>query len=314
MQQNPDAFLKLPRSLLSCQIFKSLPTSYKWVIICMYELAAYTTTTLDDHGILVTLQPGQLMITHRQLANYAGVDKNIVSRALEKTAFMQKVTLEVRHTKTIITLLDYVTNKTEKNLSETRSETSSGQLWGRNKEIRTKENNNNNNPVLAAKIERVENQAIAADNRVFFSSELSKMVNLTPDRIATLQRFYPDVDVKREVLRFEAYYHARPEAAGKVRDWYKALDGWISRSWRKRITPRAGSVDDNKDFVCQRFKNGETYNGAECFVSETAVAFQRGMTHKQLYFKDKGFKEQFEHLVRTFVYAGKNPKIENLVL
>jgi phage replication O-like protein O len=47
--------------------------------------------------------------------------------------------------------------------------------------------------------------------------------------------------------------------------------------------------ETNLEKIQKHFKNGEIYNGAECFLSENHIAFQRGMKHQQVeinqYFK-----------------------------
>lgn len=46
------------------------------------------------------------------------------------------------------------------------------------------------------------------------------------------------------------------------------------------------------------FKHGEFYNQAECFISDSEIAFQRGMTHQYVKFSEKGFWDQFENIAR----------------
>jgi len=74
----------------------------------------------------------------------------------------------------------------------------------------------------------------------------------------------------------------------------KALkEDWDPNIPRKKQSPRS--------WVEERFQNGEVYNGAECFINDESVAFQRGMSnHRQLKFKENGFKDQFESILRHF--------------
>ena len=60
---------------------------------------------MDDHGKLIDLLPGQFMCTIRQLADISNVGKNDAERALKKFVDFKIVRQEVRHTKTIITVL-----------------------------------------------------------------------------------------------------------------------------------------------------------------------------------------------------------------
>jgi helix-turn-helix protein len=74
----------------------------------------------------------------------------------------------------------------------------------------------------------------------------------------------------------------------------KALkENWNMPSSNKKQSPR--------EWVEERFKHGKIYNGAECFINDESVAFQRGMSnHKQLKFKENGFKDRFESILRHF--------------
>lgn len=67
---------------------------------------------------------------------------------------------------------------------------------------------------------------------------------------------------------------------------------------RCKKTNTKQSQETYKDKVLLHFKNGKIYNGAECFISEDSIAFQRGMNHKQVKFNEKGFKDQFEGMLK----------------
>ena len=56
----------------------------------------------------------------------------------------------------------------------------------------------------------------------------------------------------------------------------------------------------HRQWVEQRFRNGHVYNGAECFINDESVAFQRGDTHKQVKYRENGFKDQFESMIHRF--------------
>jgi hypothetical protein len=62
--------------------------------------------------------------------------------------------------------------------------------------------------------------------------------------------------------------------------------------------------NNNREKVLTRFKNGEIYNGAECYINGETVAFQRGMTHYQLKYNESGFDGQFENILRKFQITG----------
>src|SRR4029077_4322817 len=62
----------------------------------------------------------------------------------------------------------------------------------------------------------------------------------------------------------------------------------------------------NREWVEERFSRGDTYNGAECYMNDVGVAFERGLQHTgTLKWKTPGFKDQFENMLRKM---NINPK------
>jgi hypothetical protein len=73
------------------------------------------------------------------------------------------------------------------------------------------------------------------------------------------------------------------------------------RTFLKNYKPNTSNPkQSNKEFVSSKFKHGEKYNGAECFINDEGIAFQRNMHHKSVRFKEYGFKDQFENMLREF--------------
>jgi DNA-binding transcriptional regulator YhcF (GntR family) len=97
-----NGFIQTPRSLL--EILSEYPTAQRWVMITIIEHACYQMKEGDDHGQKIKLEPGQLMCTIRQLAEWAKVKKNDVERGVKRFLKDEIVRQEVRHCKTIITI------------------------------------------------------------------------------------------------------------------------------------------------------------------------------------------------------------------
>lgn len=78
--------------------------------------------------------------------------------------------------------------------------------------------------------------------------------------------------------------------------------GWVLRKCKEteasKEKPKAST--GIKEQVTKRFQNGNKYNDAECYINEDGVAFQRGMKHQQLKFKEYGFWDQFNNMLRNF--------------
>lgn len=118
----------------------SAPPAYRCVLITIIDRAAYQIEKKDDHGNEVILQVGQLLCTYRQLAEWANVSKNDVERAVSRFLRVGILRQEVRHTKSIITLLFPITYKQIKSICETESGTKVRQERDRKKQKQTSSN------------------------------------------------------------------------------------------------------------------------------------------------------------------------------
>lgn len=105
MSQNYSSYIQIYRDLILDPSFVGLPPSYRCVLFSLLANACFTPWQQDDHGKLIDLLPGQFMCTIRHLADISNVGKNDAERALKKFVEMKIVRLEVRHKKTIVTIL-----------------------------------------------------------------------------------------------------------------------------------------------------------------------------------------------------------------
>lgn len=99
------SFVQIFRDLLRDPSVTSLPPSYRVVLYTLLDYACFSKCKQDDHGVLIDLLPGQFMCTIRGLADLANVGKNDAERALSKFVDLKIVRQEVRHRKTVITIL-----------------------------------------------------------------------------------------------------------------------------------------------------------------------------------------------------------------
>jgi hypothetical protein len=125
-----EGFIKLPRALLQNPSWKEMPLTYRHVFLTILENSCYKPTTVDAHGNLIHLQPGQFMVTIRRLVDLCDepdIERGLVERALkrfEKVGFSRQ---ETRHKKTIITITEPSFCEELKIGSETRFTTKSRQ-------------------------------------------------------------------------------------------------------------------------------------------------------------------------------------------
>jgi hypothetical protein len=119
MSQVESSYIQIYRDLLLNPSFVGLPPSYRCVLFSLLANACFAPWQQDDHGVLIDLLPGQFMCTIRYLADLANVGKNDAERALKKFVEMKIVRLEVRHKKTIVTILYGIKFKSDETTKET---------------------------------------------------------------------------------------------------------------------------------------------------------------------------------------------------
>jgi hypothetical protein len=74
--------------------------------------------------------------------------------------------------------------------------------------------------------------------------------------------------------------------------------GWVLRALKEQLQkPQLIAI---RDRIMQNFKHGNFYNNAECFINDESIAFVRGHKHGQIKFKEKGFLDQFDNILRKF--------------
>jgi hypothetical protein len=83
-------------------------------------------------------------------------------------------------------------------------------------------------------------------------------------------------------------------------DYFRILDWVAERIKKKESAPNGGVKTTFIERIKANFKDGKKYDGAECFIDNEGIGFQRGMTHMQVKFKEFGFKDQFESMLRKF--------------
>jgi hypothetical protein len=162
-------FVRIPRSLLKDPLWIDLPPTYHHVFYVILENVCFMPKKFDDHGSIIDLLPGQLCATYREITKLCGpfADKNIVERSLRKFEKYEIVRLEVRHTKTIITITHSDTYELIKMASETTIETKLRQ------DRDTKEESNKVKEVFSIENEFLE---IPSKEKIVKPSEESEML------------------------------------------------------------------------------------------------------------------------------------------
>lgn len=137
-------FIQIPRSLLNHPTVLGAPIAQRWVLLMLIEGACFIPTVQDDHGKLISLNVGQIMITRRGFADHINVTSNDVYRALERFESVQILSQQVIHKKTIVTIIhsdtyNLIKNEVNQGLSLKRAKSEPENNTG-NKGIKKKEN------------------------------------------------------------------------------------------------------------------------------------------------------------------------------
>ncbi len=91
---------------------------------------------------------------------------------------------------------------------------------------------------------------------------------------------------------------AEPRKAQIHTDYYRITKWVIKALQEEEINQKKPAPMSNMSLAKEKFTHGRIYNGAECYISGDGIAFQRGMTNLSVRFSEKGFKEQFENILR----------------
>lgn len=139
----------------------------------------------------------------------------------------------------------------------------------------------------------------AEEKQTFFGN-----VELTPKQYDSLLKNY-GIDKLKWMLAFlSAKLGANHGYDKRYKSHYHVLlpANWVHKAYEEETeskTKKTGT-NDNRKKVMERFQHGKIYNGAECFIGENEIAFQRGQTNRSVRFKEFGFEEQFNNLLRLF--------------
>ena len=100
-----NGYIQILHDLFRHPSFISAPPSYRCVLITILDRACHAPCKQDDHGVIIDLLPGQFLCTIRQLAELANVGRKDVEHAIARFSKIEILGQEVRHRKTIFTIL-----------------------------------------------------------------------------------------------------------------------------------------------------------------------------------------------------------------
>jgi actin-related protein len=113
-------FFQLLHDFMRSDELMSAPLQYRWVILVLMDRVAHSPCIQNDHGTLIDLLPGQVILTTRLLAKWAGVSDSCAYRTIKYFEKLKIVKQEVKHTKTIVTVLQGIKLTTSETGNETK--------------------------------------------------------------------------------------------------------------------------------------------------------------------------------------------------
>lgn len=120
-------FIQLPRSLFHDPLWIGLTTRERHVFEILLIHVVFSKYEMDDHGVLIKINPGQYLTTERDFANLCNefkpkdmkkIERNFVARTWSKLNYIAFLSQKVSHKKTLLT----ITRKDIVELIEPRSE------------------------------------------------------------------------------------------------------------------------------------------------------------------------------------------------
>jgi len=315
-----NSFIQIYKELLLHPSFISAPHAYAKVLITIITHACYSACKMDDHGVCIDLLPGEFLCTIRRLVELSGATKKEVENALARFSKAAILGQEKRHTKTIHKILWGVKYKTMETTLETR--------WRQDGDIKQEEQENKNKnkeqqqeekavvvlsdfskkdmqnkelhifdstqavkqksyKIKSKQVEKKESAAV-----VLFYECLKSDTRLDRDDRANLMRF----DEDRVILALEYSHEVKAS---------KTLMAQLVWHCQQEKPPQNIIKKDFKKFVKENYKHGEIYNGAECWHSETAIAFQRGQKILTINKSETLYEEKFKKILNEFKISYK---------
>jgi hypothetical protein len=263
---------------------------------------------MDDHQVLIDLKPGQLCCSLRQIAEWAQLTKNDVERGIDRFSKVKILRQEVIHRKSIITITHKETYDLIINYSETINETKVRQE--RDKSETQKDNVDKEDKVISIDEAKASSCSESPKKRrskpaddISFDSENKEYIGITKQDLDLWADAFPGVDFAVEMKKSITWILANKKKGNKT-NWRKFLNNWFTKAADRSLTRATYQANSpkmtNREKVMERFKHGGKYCGAECFIDENNIAFQRGHNHQSLKFSEKGFDDQFDNLLRGF--------------
>ncbi len=130
MSNSSAGYFCLPRELTRGILWQELDLIERHIFLTIYDYCVFETKKMNDHGVIIELQPLQFLTTYRdllELCNLKEISKGKLERSLSKFFLIGFSRQEVRHVKTLITITEPSICNLHENINGTRNGTRSRQ-------------------------------------------------------------------------------------------------------------------------------------------------------------------------------------------
>lgn len=145
---------------------------------------------------------------------------------------------------------------------------------------------------LFSKLKEI-NPKLLEPNLKKWEQELEKMISIDKRTDEEIKQVIEYIVKEHNSSTKDFTWSKAVQSPSKLREHFAAI-------WLQMKKPSNSKQTIPKQLSDKGFKNGNFYNGAECFVDATGISFQRGMEQKGLKFSEKGFWDQFDNILRKF--------------
>lgn len=133
-----------------------------------------------------------------------------------------------------------------------------------------------------------------------------KNVKLSHEEYENICKEHSKELTDKKIQDLDTYIEENPHLSKyKKKNHSVTVPEWIAKDKQKmekekKETSKKSYQERNREKVMQKFKNGQKYNDAECFINSEGIAFLRGQKQHELKFKEYGFDDQFSSLLQKF--------------
>jgi hypothetical protein len=249
-----EGFIKLPRKLLQDPLWKSLSLEYRHIFLILLENMTFQAKKMNDHGQIINLKIGQILLTQRQLVELcdeATIDRSKIRRALDLFSKLDFSTHITTHTKTLITITHPAVCDLLNISHDPSFDPTSTQDRPLNKEIKKDKNIDKSNDLSFAE----SNKSDSKKYKIIFDFENQNWSGIQDLDLSRWKEIYPAISIEIELKKMREWVLSDSSAKSK-KTWRKFINGWLNRANEKAINFAAAKATfKTNNQVDRRTKN-----------------------------------------------------------